>query len=565
MATNFSRGFAISVISTIKNANRYRQLLSIAVKYGFKDFFEESKLHLLSSKGKEILAESADAKQGSLSRAARVRCALEELGPTFIKLGQILSTRPDILPADWIQEFQKLQSDVPPVPWEDIHAELVSELGDLDLHFSSIEETPLAAASVGQAHRAVKIDGQPVVLKVLRPGIEKIIKADMEILHEVADWLSNRKTTLPFDPRGVIKEFAESITHELDFIHEGRNTDIFRRNLEEGEQAWFPIVYWDITTRRVLGLEEIKGLPLSHWHESEMTKADREQLVRNGAYTVLRQVLEIGFFHADPHPGNLFRLDDGRICFIDCGMAGRVDEETTRELATLIHGVASSDIDMVYEAFVALGQVDETRADIKEIRRDLQGFLDQFTNVSFSQIQMSAVLGAFTDGLRKHKIQCPSDIVMMIKALTTIEGVGQDLDPEFDLIGFAKPHVEALIKRQYSFKAIRRRLQRNAGDWMKFLESLPSNLYQLSDRLKRNDLAMHLEVEGIDRLNDTIQHSSRQVSYSLLVASMIMASAVLVLADRDGHTLSLIGGLGFLMSFSLAVLILLENFIHRKK
>ena len=535
------------------------------MKYGFKDFFQESKLHLLSNKGKELLSGSMDADAKSLSRAARVRCALEELGPTFIKLGQILSTRPDILPADWIEEFQKLQSDVPAVPWEAIQAELVAELGDLDLLFSSIEETPLAAASIGQAHRAVKLDGQRVVLKVLRPGIEKIIKADMEILHEVADWLANRQANLPFDPRGAIREFAESITHELDLIHEGRNTDIFRRNLQEGEQAWFPLVYWDITTRRVLGLEEITGLPLSHWRDENLTKAECEHLVRNGAYTVLRQVLEIGFFHADPHPGNLFRLDDGRICFIDCGMAGRVDEETTRELAMLIHGVASNDIDKVYEAFITLGQVDESQADVREIRRDLQGFLDQFTNVSFSQIEMSAVLGAFTEGLRKHHIQCPSDIVMMIKALTTIEGVAQDLDPEFDLIGFAKPHVESLIKRQYSFKAIRRRVQRNAGDWLKLLEVLPSNLYQLSDRIRRNEMAMHLEVDGIEELNTTVRHSSRQVSYSLLVAAMIMASSILVLADREGNTLRWIGGFGFLMSFSLAVLILLESFLHRKK
>ena len=539
----------------------------MAVKYGFKEFFHESKLHLLSDKGEKILNEGVeDERSRSLSRAARMRHALEELGPTFIKLGQILSTRPDILPAEWIVEFQKLQSEVPAEPWDKIHAELVAELGDLDAHFISIDENVLAAASVGQAYRAVKKDGQHVVLKVLRPGIEKTIKADMEILHEVAEWVAKHNMDLPFDPRGVISEFAESITHELDLMHEGRNTDIFRRNLEEGAQAWFPIVHWDITPRRVLGLEELTGVPLAHWREAGLTKSEREQLVRAGAYTVLRQVLEIGFFHADPHPGNLFRMEDGRLCFIDCGMAGRVDEQTTSELAMLIHGVATSDIDKVYTAFIALGNVDESQADVRQIRRDLQDFLDQFTGVGFDQIDMSSVLMAFTEGLRKNKIQCPSDIVMMIKALTTIEGVAEDLDPDFDLISFAKPHVERLIKRQYSFPAIRRRLQRNAGEWLKLAEHLPGFLNRITDRFDRNDVAMRFDVAGMEKLNDTLHHSSRQLSYSLLVAAMIMASAVLVLAaGREGWALQLIGGLGFFLSFSLAILILIENFLHRKK
>lgn len=539
----------------------------MAVKYGFREFFHKSKVHKMHKEGDEALQEGTEIPETkSMSHAARVRLAFEELGPTFIKLGQILSTRPDILSPDMIKEFQKLQSEVPAEPWDRIKEELLSEFGTLEDKFESIEEVPMAAASVAQAHRAVSKGGERVVLKILRPGIEKTINSDMEILKAIAAWIAKHRQDLPFDPVAVVDEFSGSIKNELDLMHEGRNTDKFRAGLIEGEESWFPNVHWDLTTRRVLGLQEITGLHLTDWRKANLSKAERARIVRIGAYTVLRQTLEIGFFHADPHPGNLFLMEDGRLCFIDCGMAGRVDEETTRDLALLIYGVSQSDIDKVYEAFIALGGVDESKVDERAIRRDLQDFLDQYTNVAFNQIDMSAVLKAFTDGLRKHRLKCPSDIVMMIKALTTIEGVAEEIDPEFDLIGFAKPHVEKLVKRQFSLPAIKSRVQKNATSWLKLVESFPGNIHRLLDRLSRNELEMHLQLDGVKQLNKTVNHASKQVSYSLLIASMIMASAVLVLAASVGHghsTLQWIGGFGFLLSFCLALAVLFENLIKR--
>ncbi|MDP6987006.1 MAG: AarF/UbiB family protein [Phycisphaerales bacterium] len=561
----------MSVLQLVRHANRYREILSILVKFGFREFFEEAKLDLLLEKGQRLLSRGTAVEVETASRPERLRMALEELGPTFIKLGQILSTRPDILPPEYIEELQKLQAEVPSVPWPKIKAQLEDDLGDLHELFASLDEEPLAAASMAQAHRAVLREGsQPVVLKVLRPGIERIIQADVEILEAVADWVARHTEDLPFDPIGVVSEFSEAIEHELDLAHEGRNTDLFRSNLEEGEQAWFPEVYWKITRRRVLGLEEIKGVQLTEWKSAGLTDHQREMLVRNGAYTILRQVLDVGFFHADPHPGNLFLLDDGRLCFIDCGMAGRVDRETVTDLANLIHGIATSDIDRFYDAFLALGQVEEDQVDRRALRRDLHDFLDQFTGVSFDQLDMSAMLRAFTDGLRKHRLRCPSDIVLMIKALTTIEGVAEEIDPTFDLLGFARPHVEKLIKQQYSLRAIKNRFKRNAGKWMTLAERLPGRLTTILDRVGGNKFKIGLDVNGLETLERTVYHSSRQLSYSILVAAMIMASSILVLAS-DGETVStlgILGFVGFLVSFVFAFLILLENLwtkVRRKK
>ena len=553
----------MSMLQLIRHANRYREMLGILVKFGFREFFEDAKLDLLLERGQRVFSRKPAAAVHTESRPARLRMAIEELGPTFIKLGQILSTRPDILPPEYIEELQKLQDDVPSVPWPEIKAQLTEDLGDLDEIFESIDEVPMAAASMAQAHRAVLRDGsRPIVLKILRPKIDRLIAADIEILEAVAEWLSRHTRDLPFDPVSVVNEFSKAIEHELDFVHEGRNTDLFRSNLEEGEQAWFPEVYWSVTRKRVLGLEEIKGVQLSKWKQANLSIDQRESLVRNGALTVLRQVLEVGFFHADPHPGNLFLMEDGRICFIDCGMAGRVDAETVTDLANLIYGVASGDIEKLYPAFLALGQVDEDEVNRRELRRDLQDFLDQFTGVSFEKVDMSAMLRAFTDGLRKHKLQCPAEIVLMIKALTTIEGVAEDLDPAFDLVQFARPHVERLVKQQYSWRVIKGRMTRNVGKWVTLADRLPGGLNTILERVSSNKFRLALDVMGVESVERTIHHSSRQLAYSMLVAAMIMASSILVLAserDQSSVLLGWIGFVSFLVSFSLALMIVIES------
>ncbi|MBG80924.1 MAG: hypothetical protein CMJ39_09480 [Phycisphaerae bacterium] len=554
----------MSMLQFARHAGRYREMLSVLVKFGFREFFEDAKLDLLLERSRRIFHRGPTEEVQRMGRPKRLRLALEELGPTFIKLGQVLSTRPDILPPEYIAEFQHLQDNVPSVAWPEIKKQLIEDLGHLEDHFDSLDEEPMAAASMAQAHRAVIKGGQPIVLKILRPGIARIVREDLEILHSVAEWINRHRHDLPFDVIAVVEEFQQAMSYELDLMHEARNIETFRRQLEDQKETYFPQVYWAVTRSRCLGLEEIKGVQLSHWHEADLSKEERQKIVRIGAGSILHQVLDIGFFHADPHPGNMFWLRDGRLCFIDCGMAGRVDRETVHELANLLYGVATNDIDRVFEAFLSLGNVNEDQISPRSVRRDLQDFIDQFTGVSFEQIQMSAVLQAFSDGLRKHRIQCPGDIILMIKALSTIEGVGEDLDPEFDLIGYAKPHLEALIKRQYSREAIWSRLKRSGGKYLTLLEELPHRVGTILQRVSRNEVQVGVEIDGLKQLTQTVHHSSRQLSYSLLIAAMIMASSVLVLAaGTEGSLLKVIGFIGFLVSFLLAFFIVVENFLRR--
>ncbi|MEE2906808.1 MAG: AarF/UbiB family protein [Planctomycetota bacterium] len=558
----------MSMLQFVRHAGRYREMLSVLVKFGFREFFEDARLDLLLDRSRRVFHRSPSDEIQRMGRPKRLRMALEELGPTFIKLGQVLSTRPDILPPEYIHEFRHLQDDVPAVPWSQIKQQLIDDLGDLDESLESIDEEAMAAASMAQAHRAVLKDGGPIVLKVLRPGIARIVRQDLEILHDVAEWVGRHHPDLAFDPVAVVEEFQQAMSYELDLMHEARNIESFRRRLDDEPGTYFPEVFWSVTRSRVLGLEEIKGVQLSHWKEAGLSEEERKKIVELGAGSILRQVLDIGFFHADPHPGNLFWLPDHRLCFIDCGMAGRVDRETVNELANLLYGVSASDIDKVYEAFIALGNVREESISPRAVRRDLQDFMDQFTGVSFEKIQMSAVLQAFSDGLRKHHIQCPGDIILMIKALSTIEGVGEELDPSFDLIAFARPHLEALVKRQYSREVLWSRLKTSSTKYLKLIEGLPSRVATILDRFSRNEIKVSLDVEGLERLNRTVHHSSRQISYTLLIAAMIMASSVLVLADSrvTGHSiLGWIGFVGFLVSFLMAAFVLLENVLRKNK
>lgn len=558
----------MSMLQFVRHAGRYREMLSVLVKFGFREFFEDARLDLLLDRSRRAFHRSPSDEIQRMGRPKRLRLALEELGPTFIKLGQVLSTRPDILPPEYIQEFRHLQDDVPAVPWPQIKQQLIDDLGDLDEYLDSIEEESMAAASMAQAHRAVLKDGGPIVLKILRPGIARIVRQDLEILHDVAEWVGKHHPDLAFDPVAVVEEFQQAMSYELDLMHEARNIESFRRRLDDEPGTYFPEVYWSVTRSRLLGLEEIKGVQLSHWKQADLSQEERKKIVELGAGSILRQVLDIGFFHADPHPGNLFWLPDKRLCFIDCGMAGRVDRETVNELANLLYGVSSSDIDKVYEAFISLGGVREESISPRAVRRDLQDFMDQFTGVSFEKIHMSAVLQAFSDGLRKHHIQCPGDIILMIKALSTIEGVGEELDPSFDLIAFARPHLEALVKQQYSREAIWSRLKNSTTKYLKLVEGLPSRVSTILDRFSRNEIRVSLDVEGLERLNRTVHHSSRQISYTLLIAAMIMASSVLVLADSraTGHSLlGWIGFVGFLASFLMAAFVLMENVLRKNK
>ena len=536
----------IGIRRGIRNTRRAAEVIAVLAKHGFRQILSDTGIERIIERGQEILLRSKSDASPSTPVEVRVREAIEELGGTFIKLGQVLSTRPDLVPPELADELRRLRSNCPRVPYPEIQKRLEEEYGDrLTNLFQSIEETPLAAASIAQVHSAKLADGTNVVLKILRPGIEETIESDMDILMELARLTENRFRELGYSPVETVREFQQELTREVDLLHEGRSTDRFRKNFADDPKIHFPVVYWQSSTRRILTLEHVQGAPLSETNFAAMTPEQRRNIVSKGAEAVFRQCLEFGFFHADPHPGNIFAMPDGSICFIDCGMTGRIDRQTMQDLATLIMSVINSDLDSVIEATMALCSAETSLKFDRAFRRDAWSFMARFERGTIESLDMAGLLEEFFALLRRYRIQCPADLVFLIKALSTIQGAAREIDPQFDLISHGRPQLEKLIRDRYGFKAAQDRIVTTAQRYLSLLEDMPDEVRDVLDQLRRREFSVNLRHHGIDRLNDdTLEHASGTIAIGLVIAGLMVGSSVLILAERSIEGYSLLRGFG---------------------
>ncbi|MCX7388744.1 MAG: AarF/ABC1/UbiB kinase family protein [Planctomycetales bacterium] len=560
----------IGIRRGIRNTKRAAEVIKVLAKHGFQQFLSDTGIERMIERGQEILLRSKpEAATPAKPFAVRVREALEELGGTFIKLGQVLSTRPDLVPTDLAEELRSLRSNCPTVPYAEIRKRLEEEFGDkLDEYFQSIDEVPLAAASIAQVHRAVLKDGTHVVLKIVRPGIEETIESDIDILTELARLTENRISELGYSPKETVREFQQELAREVDLIYEGRSTDRFRQNFADDPKIHFPIVYWPSTTRRVLTLEHVQGTLLSETDFSSMSPEQRRTICEKGSEAVFRQCLEHGFFHADPHPGNIFATADGGICFIDCGMTGRIDRQTMQSLATLVMSVINSDLDKVLEATMSLCDADKALKFDRTFRRDAWSFMARFERGTIESLDMAGLLNEFFALMRRYRIRCPADLVFLIKAISTIQGAAREIDPTFNLVAHGRPQLEKLIRDRYGFTAARDRLLTSAQRYLSLMEDLPDEVRDVLDQLRRREFSVNLRHHGIDRLNDdTLEHASGTIAVGLVIAGLLVGSSVLILAERgmEGSTiLRGVGVTGIVIAIVLAITLPIR-WIRRRK
>lgn len=536
-----------SISRTVKNTRRLAEIIRVLSRFGFKQLIVDSGLSRFADKSQEELSDENFDTDKNMPSAVRVRKVLEELGPSFIKLGQILSTRPDLIPEDWAEELKKLQSDCPQIPYSEIEKVLYQEFsGRLDVLFSSIDQQALAAGSIAQVHVARLLDGTEVVLKVLRPNVRELLEEDLSLVGSLAQLLEQYFSNLGYSPTTVVKEFSREILKEINLITEGQSTDRMRHDFEDDPNIHFPKIYWKETTRNVLTMERIHGKLLSTVDPEELSFAQRRRIVSIGTDAVFKQCLRFGFFHADPHPGNIFLRDDGSICLIDCGMAGQLDKGTTDQLINLVTGVIRNDEDLLCRVILALTNADPVLLDSREFRLELRHIAAAFQNTELEHLNISSLLSQFFTMLQRYKIECPADLMLLTKALTTIEGVAERLDPSFDVLAHVEPLIREVVIDRYSLKSLKKRFTRVLTHSFELLEQLPQDIQRFLDQARHSRFTLNLELKRIEHLAEQVNSASRLMGFAMIIAALIVGSSILILADKIAESPGIIGSLGII-------------------
>ncbi|MEW6326565.1 MAG: 2-polyprenylphenol 6-hydroxylase [Thermodesulfobacteriota bacterium] len=547
------------VRETYQDLKRYGHIATVFIRYGFGDLLDRLKARYYVSWRRRILRkEREDVRR--LSTPERVRLAFEELGPTFIKLGQILSIRPDLLPLDFIREFSKLQDKVPPFPFQAAKDTIESQLGrSLTELFETFEETPVAAASLSQVHRAKTRSGDEIAVKVQRPGIESTIETDIRILYDLATLAERRlPETRHYEPVRIVNEFARTIRRELDFVREGRNIDRFRKHFAGDETIYIPRVYRELTAPKVVAMEYIHGIKISDLEQLQAAGLDRKTIAINGADLILKEVFECHFFHADPHPGNLFVLENNVIAPVDFGMIGMLDEETVHQMATILTAIVDKDVDSLVEVLLTIGRAPEP-FDRVNFRMELSDFLERYYEVPLQELNIGAIMDELMDITRRYSLRLPSDLVLIGKALVTNEGVGRMLYPEFNIIEHARPYTRKLMIQRLSPARQLKELSRVFEETAVLFKKLPSDVREILSKIRKDDLGIRFEHRGLERFISELDRSSNRLSFAVVIAALIIGSS-LVFQTGAGPRLfgyPFLGLAGFLLASILGIWLLI--------
>lgn len=545
---------------TYRNLNRYRQILTILFKYGFGDVVDRLRIDQYLEVGLQMISRKRRENMEKLSRAERIRLLFEELGPTFIKFAQIMSTRPDLIPADIIREFEKLQDDVPPFSFDEVKRIIAHELGEpVDALFASMDETPLASASIGQVHKAVLRDGDVVAVKIQRPRIRSIIEVDLEIMLHLATLMEKHVEEFSVQkPVHVVEEFARTIERELDYGIEASNLERVSGQFLRDRTIYIPKLYPDYSRTRVLTMEFVDGIKVSHVRKLDEAGLDRDIITRRGADFIMKQVFSFGFFHADPHPGNIFVLPGNVVCPIDFGMTGSVDKRTRDLFVDILESVAKRDAERSARLLLELGEYDE-EPDIRLFEKEVDGFMGRHLYKSLKDIDVARLLQDFLDIATRNKVRIPPVIFLMMKAFTALEGIARLLNPEFDMIAHAEPYVKRAKLARYSPKKIRDGLVTALSDSITVIQDLPRELLQVTRNVRQNKLTINVEIKDMDMFLRNHDQVSNRIAFSIIIGCLIIGSALLLAFKTPPliYGISMVGMVGFSVAAFLGIWLLI--------
>ena len=544
---------------TYRNLNRYRQILAVLLKYGFDDIIELLRIDQYIEIGLKMLKRGRGEGEVRHSRAVRLRMAIEELGPTFIKMGQILSTRPDLVPVDFIQELARLQDEVPAFAIAEVRRIVHKETGaSIDELFDEFDSAPLASASIGQVHRARLKEGDAVAVKIQRPGIRRTVEIDLEIMLHLATLAERHIEELAHHrPIRIVEEFARTIEKEMDYRLEATSMERVSRAFLRDETVYIPKVYRELTTQRVLTTEFVDGIKVSMLERLDEAGYDRQLITRRGADILLTQIFEHGFFHADPHPGNLFVLPGNVVCLLDFGMMGTVDRNTREAFVELVDAVVRRDEQRTTRVLLKLTLWDD-EPDLRLLGKDVADFLGEYLYRPLKDIEIGKLLQHMLELVARHQLRIPPELFLMLKAISTVEGVGLALDPTFDMIAHAEPFIRKVKLSRFGPKRLASDAMSIAAQYMDFIEEFPKDLLEITRNIRQKKFTFMLELKNMENMLSTHDQISNRISFSIIIAALIIGSALIVISKTPPlfYDISLIGIIGFLTAAILGIWLL---------
>lgn len=540
---------ALSILTKIQDVGRLRQIFTVLAKYGYGQFIE--RIGLRDSRILGIILPKPLAEPASNPR--RLRRALEELGPSFIKLGQILSTRPDLIPPDYVEEFSNLQDNVPPFAFDEAAGQIRTELGrEIEELFTKLDPAPIASASLSQVHRGTLKDGTEVAVKIQRPGVKRLIESDISLLYLLAKLAENGIPELRlYTPQKVVREFERAIIKELDFTIEAANAERFRRNFDGDEEVYFPKIYSELSGKKILTMDFVEGVKIT---DAPLCGYDPKLIASRGLRAVVEMVFRDGFFHADPHPANVFVMEGNRLAYLDLGQVGRVNEEVRGKMLLMLLAITREDFDEVVRIFYRIG-IKEGDVEKSEFEADVIDICEKHFGKPLKYMELGAFLKDIIEGAFRHRIRIPPEYALMCKALVTMEGVGKRLDPEINIFKESHPYLTRIFKKRYSPGRVSGDLAKAAIAFSNTLQETPTQLKSIFENLESGRFKIRVENAGSEKSSSTWERVINRLILALIASTLIVVSFILVFFGKSFWTVSL-GVIGFLLAgfFSLWVL-----------
>lgn len=537
----------LETLSAMRDLGRLHDIASILIRYGFGDLVSRLGLEPVLERAGRALRWTRLEALLHLDPPQRVRRALEEMGPTFIKFGQILSTRVDLFAPDWIAEFEKLHDRVPPLPFEVLRPQLEEDLGaPLAEVFAFFDPTPLGAASIAQVHRATLPDGRQVIVKIRRPGIRPTIEADLRLLERLVMIVEREfADARRFHPQEIVRQFKLSLRNELDLLSEARNTERAAGNFGEHPHVVVPQVFWEYCGERINVQEYIQGVPGREFSRLDSPGFNRKLLAQRGADAVLKMALIDGFFHADPHPGNFIYLPGNRLAFIDFGMVGTLTEVRRGQVVDLLNAIVIRDAPAMVE--VLLDWTDDATPSTERLIAEVGMFIDKYHGVALKQLRLGDILGDMTALMREHRLTLPPDLTMLFKTLITLEGMGRQIDPDFDIVSQVAPLLAQATLERHKPEALMRHARSNLASLAAVLEALPRDLRRIMRLVRSGAVKVNVDMPELSRFGHVMDRAASRLTVGMVTASLIIGSSIVMTVEGGPSLFGLpaLGVLGF--------------------